>query len=477
MVTEMAKNILIFADGTGQAGGLRPDQRLSNVYKLYRATRIGPDSIINPAQQIAFYDAGLGSDEIQGPSWGQLVKVIRKYLSSAFGTGFTDNVADCYEYILSVYEPGDSIYLFGFSRGAYTVRSVAGVTNLCGVPIKDADGKPIPRWGSALRKIVDEAVHTVYEHGAGRPRALFEDEREEQARRFRVKYSTQDDLIKNERGNTVPYFIGVFDTVAALGATGLKRAAMIAFTVLVSAAAALGVSIVITWLFNWSLWSVFLAVIAAALVGFGIFSYRVRVKIIHDYPKPGEHRWHWSGWRFQHYDRFLDKRVRYARHAQAIDETRKDFARVGWGRIKDQESAPDDWLVQKWFAGNHSDIGGSYPEPESRLSDIALEWMAREAEARGMIIDWDRLHLFPDAAGAQHCEVTSARELYPDWVPTRWRLSWNEEIRPNVTFQGCHESVLTRLELSKISKCGIDQKYRPEALRNVPEFAKYYAQS
>jgi hypothetical protein len=200
----MGKNILIFADGTGQAGGLRPDQRLSNIYKLYRATRIGTDSIINPAQQIAFYDAGLGSDEIQGPVWGQLARLIRKYVSSAFGTGFTRNVADCYEYILSVYEPGDNIYLFGFSRGAYTVRSVAGVMNLCGVPIKDAEGKPIPRYGRALRTIVDEAVHTVYEHGAGRPRAQFEDEREEQARRFRVKYGTQDDPIRNERGNVVP---------------------------------------------------------------------------------------------------------------------------------------------------------------------------------------------------------------------------------------------------------------------------------
>jgi uncharacterized protein (DUF2235 family) len=97
----MAKNILIFSDGTGQAGGLRPDQRPSNVYKMYRATRTGPDSKINPAQQIAFYDPGLGSAEIQGPAWAQLISLTRKFLSSAFGTGFTKNVADCYEWILS----------------------------------------------------------------------------------------------------------------------------------------------------------------------------------------------------------------------------------------------------------------------------------------------------------------------------------------------------------------------------------------
>jgi len=105
----MPKNILIFSDGTGQAGGIRPDQLLSNIYKLYRATRIGPDSIVDPAKQIAFYDPGLGSAEIPSPGLLQFATVIRKYLSSAFGTGLTRNVADCYEHILKVYEPGDRI--------------------------------------------------------------------------------------------------------------------------------------------------------------------------------------------------------------------------------------------------------------------------------------------------------------------------------------------------------------------------------
>src|SRR5262245_52564639 len=55
------RNILIFSDGTGQAGGLRPDENRSNIYKLYRASRCGPDTDIDPADQLAFYDAGLGS--------------------------------------------------------------------------------------------------------------------------------------------------------------------------------------------------------------------------------------------------------------------------------------------------------------------------------------------------------------------------------------------------------------------------------
>ena len=57
----MPKNILIFSDGTGQAGGILMDERRSNIYKLYRATRCGPDPRIDPARQLAFYDPGLGT--------------------------------------------------------------------------------------------------------------------------------------------------------------------------------------------------------------------------------------------------------------------------------------------------------------------------------------------------------------------------------------------------------------------------------
>jgi uncharacterized protein (DUF2235 family) len=469
----MAKNILIFSDGTGQAGGLRPDQRLSNVYKLFRATRIGPESIINPGQQIAFYDAGLGSDDIQGPVWGQLVKVVRKFLSSAFGTGFTRNVADCYGHILSVYKDGDKIFLIGFSRGAYTVRSVAGVINLCGVPVKQL-GNPIPRCGRALRKIVDEAVHTVYEHGAGYSRADFEDEREEQARRFRIKYETQDDPLANARGNAPPHFIGVFDTVAALGSTGPKRIVMIAGALVASAIVVLAASYIVRWLTDWSFWIDLVVILLVALAVVAIHTYRTRIKVIRNFPNDGDVHWHLAGWKFKHYDRFLDPRVGYARHAQAIDETRADFARVGWGKTQDQQNASEDWLLQRWFAGNHSDIGGSYLETESRLSDIALKWMALEIEKAGATVDWSKLHIFPDAAAGQHCEIAAARDLYWNWVPRCLRFSWKEVIRPDVAFPNCDETVLARLELPSISKCGVQQKYRPESLRHIPEFAKYY---
>jgi uncharacterized protein (DUF2235 family) len=58
----MPKNIVVYSDGTGQDGGVRPEQRISNVYKMYRATRTHPDNAIDPSQQVCFYDPGLGTD-------------------------------------------------------------------------------------------------------------------------------------------------------------------------------------------------------------------------------------------------------------------------------------------------------------------------------------------------------------------------------------------------------------------------------
>jgi len=57
----VAKNILVFVDGTGNEGGLLPDESRTNVYKLYRATRTGPDSIIDPKKQLALYVPGIGT--------------------------------------------------------------------------------------------------------------------------------------------------------------------------------------------------------------------------------------------------------------------------------------------------------------------------------------------------------------------------------------------------------------------------------
>ena len=92
----MPKNILTFSDGTGQAGGLLPDERRSNVYNLFRATRCGPDSSVNPDQQVAFYDAGLGSASDAEDVRVGFLRKIYNMLSQATGLGITKNIIDCY---------------------------------------------------------------------------------------------------------------------------------------------------------------------------------------------------------------------------------------------------------------------------------------------------------------------------------------------------------------------------------------------
>mgnify|MGYP001034943248 CR=1 FL=1 len=56
------KSIVVYSDGTGQDGGVRPEQRISNIYKLYWTSRNHPGNAIEPHEQVAFYDAGLGTD-------------------------------------------------------------------------------------------------------------------------------------------------------------------------------------------------------------------------------------------------------------------------------------------------------------------------------------------------------------------------------------------------------------------------------
>lgn len=460
----MAKNIVIFSDGTGQWGGLRPDQELSNIYKLYRASRNGPDSPINPAEQIAVYYPGLGSGEAD--SWWQWTQ---KMWSSITGTGFTYNVAECYEAILRHYDTGDRIFLFGFSRGAYTVRSVAGVINLCGVPTLMPDKSPIPRHGSACRTIAREAVHGVYEHGAGHQRKKYEAEREEKARRFRDKYSSADPTAA--RGNVAPYFIGVFDTVAALGMTDIQGA--IYNTLLwTGALATLFLLLWIGELIGLNLVAVLAVFAAVALLAVGIHAYRHRIKTIRDFPDKGDFRWHWSAWRFRHYDMFLDPRVGYARHALAIDEDRVTFDRVGWASRDDdpkRAKGQPPWLVQMWFAGNHSDIGGSYPEEESRLSDIALEWMVGEATKaeHPLIIDTSKLHLFPDPLAIQHCEVEKTHDRYPDWWPRDLRWGWKTKLRDFSGGMTWHSSVEARMKSEAVLRYGRRIKYDPLGVRQA----------
>lgn len=460
----MPKNILIFSDGTGQIGGLRPDQRLSNIYKMFRATRSGPDSHISPDRQVAFYDAGLGAGETGGLTFRR----IRNTLASAVGTGISENMIDCYEAIIANYEPGDKVFLFGFSRGAYTARCVANVMNLCGVPTKTPDGGRVPRYGPELRKIASDAVLYVYEHGSGKSRGEYEDEREEKAKRFRNKYHSQGTGAEGEpQGNVQPSFIGAFDTVAALGSGFVRSIALVFLALLL-------VLSTVAFLQPWTFWlAIPIWIVTATVLCWLAGMIWRQLKFFTEEPSGRIKSWHFATWKLQHYDMFLDNKVRFARHALAIDEARKNFPHVGWGSSADvvrNAHLQPAWLKQVWFSGNHSDIGGSYPESESRLSDIALRWMVDElVEAEPtVLIDWGKLNTYPSPTGMQHDEITSVKNSWPWWVPNslRERLTWPRKIRHIHSQANLHDTVSDRFEAVEVSQMGAMKPYRPENLKD-----------
>ncbi len=117
----MAKNIVICADGTGNTA---IKGRGTNVFKVYEAVdenghRFPP----NPIQQVAIYHDGVGTESLK---WVRL-------FAGASGWGLSRNVKQLYGELARVYEPGDHLFLFGFSRGAFTVRTLAGLIIACGI--------------------------------------------------------------------------------------------------------------------------------------------------------------------------------------------------------------------------------------------------------------------------------------------------------------------------------------------------------
>ena len=130
-----SKRIVFCADGTWQA-----PVNNTNVYRLYKALTVSAD-------QMTFYDDGVGADATG----------LDRILQGAFGQGLLHKIQDGYTQIAHVYEPGDQIFLFGFSRGAYTVRSLAGMIANCGLPAGAFSDDCVTQAFAAYRDPVNRA--------------------------------------------------------------------------------------------------------------------------------------------------------------------------------------------------------------------------------------------------------------------------------------------------------------------------------
>ncbi|UCB56870.1 MAG: DUF2235 domain-containing protein [Candidatus Omnitrophota bacterium] len=164
------KRLAVFCDGTWQ--DLKTDYP-TNVVKLMQAMK---NKDRDGVAQIAFYDAGIGT-----AGWYD------KLAGGALGKGIDTNILDCYRFLILNYEPGDEVYLFGFSRGAYTVRSLAGLIYCSGLPQRQH-----------IRRIHE--AYQLYRDPAVKPSS-------EKARNFRLAYGE----------NIAITLLGCWDTVGALG--------------------------------------------------------------------------------------------------------------------------------------------------------------------------------------------------------------------------------------------------------------------
>ncbi|HJV25205.1 MAG TPA: DUF2235 domain-containing protein [Aromatoleum sp.] len=180
------KNIVICCDGTWNT----PDEKdggvpaPTNVVRLYNALAEADAADVG---QHKYYHAGVGTN---GSWWD-------KVIGGGTGVGLERNVMSAYRELCDYYEDGDRIYLFGFSRGAYTVRSLGGLVSLCG--LLDTDGLEDPEiW---------TRIEHVFQKGYRRKTESLDD------------WQRKDwEFRENGGGHRIPIrFLGVWDTVGALG--------------------------------------------------------------------------------------------------------------------------------------------------------------------------------------------------------------------------------------------------------------------
>jgi len=185
----VAKNIVICCDGTGNEFG----ESNSNVVKLYSTL------IIDGHSQVGYYHPGVGTMGAKnalttaGKAW-------TKFRGLAFGYGLSENIADAYEFLMNKYETGDKVFVFGFSRGAYTARALCGLLQLIGLLAPGNEGL-IP-YAMRLYKGVNEGLI---------------------ARTLQVfisrcsKFSVAMDFRKTFSRPCTIHFLGAWDTVSSVG--------------------------------------------------------------------------------------------------------------------------------------------------------------------------------------------------------------------------------------------------------------------
>lgn len=341
----MRKRLVVCCDGTWNR---RDQPNPTNVTKIHAAVAPADDQ---GSRQVPHYVPGVGT------AWWEKIR------GGMFGMGLSRGVMDAYRWIAQNYEPDDELFLFGFSRGAYTARSTAGLIRNCGI----------------LRQPTEDHIQQAY--------SLYRsDELPDgpNATAFRTAHSHPLASIR---------FIGVWDTVGSLGVpVGDNRVT----------------------------------------------------------------RWINQRWGF--HDTDLSSYVENAFHALAVDEARRPYSPTLWSA---PEYAPAEQRVEQvWFSGAHSDVGGGFAE--TGLSDLALLWMAEQAETCGLAFSPDAL-----TPGQPPRDVGMPMPIHPDpFGPLHNTPKGLFRLIPRSPRTGIGTTVRGResIAASAVIRTEADTTYRPSSL-------------
>lgn len=321
------KRIVIFADGTGNSF----TSQESNIWRLYQA--LAKTEEPGRTQQLVRYIPGVGTSG----------NAVLRMIDGATGIGVPSNVRKLYRFLCWNWNPEDEIYLFGFSRGAFTVRTLAAMIARQGLMPREIDGRRVS--GPEMSRNV-KAAWLAY-------------------RTRTAPFVAKGTSIWNPRNWEMNPLISIVRVLRDC-ATNWKRRLMRQMTHR----------------------EVFSALPPERRPG------RVKIRFmglfdtVEAYGMPVEEMckvWNRLIWPIRFRNQRCSWVVQKVRHALSLDDERKSFHPIRFDVSRKPGAKPVPETQEVWFAGVHSDVGGGYPDDETSYEPLL--WMADEAAWQELVFD------------------------------------------------------------------------------------------